>query len=61
MNKIAIKVVRTRNHIRHHRAKYASAATLTVCAYLAVKRADEWNEFLAEHDLTEEFYHFNEE
>lgn len=45
-----------RNHVRRHRAKYAVGATLTVVAYGTIKRAKQWNEFLNEHGLLDEFY-----
>ena len=45
-----------RNHFYRHRFAYGVATGLTAAGYLAMKRADEWNEFLEEHNLLDEFY-----
>lgn len=50
------RIVAVRTHFNRHRFVYGMATGLSVAGYLAMKRADEWNEFLDKHDLLEEFY-----
>lgn len=50
------KIVKVKNHIRRNRAKYAAAATLTVCVAFQYRIASSWNEFLEYHNLLDEFY-----
>jgi hypothetical protein len=45
-----------KNHVSAHRAAYAAGATATAAGYLMYKRAQEWNEFLKEHGIYDEFY-----
>lgn len=51
-------------HVHNHRAKYAAGAatlaTATVGGIFVVARAKEWNEFLEEHDLYNQFYQIEE-
>ena len=50
------RIAAARMHFYRHRFAYGMATGLGVAGYLAMKRAEEWNEFLEKHDLTEEFY-----
>lgn len=55
------KIEAARTHIRKHRAKYAAAVTLVTCLVVHRLAVNEWNEFLDEYDLTEEYYGLSEE
>lgn len=61
METIAKKAASVKNHIYRNRAKYAVVATLAVAGVAFVKRANEWNEFLDEKGLSDEFYKIDEE
>ncbi|QAU06271.1 hypothetical protein SEA_RICKMORE_37 [Gordonia phage Rickmore] len=50
------KLITAKNHVLRNRAKYAVAATVTVCVAVQYKAASQWNEFLKENDLFEKFY-----
>ena len=50
------KIDKVKNHIRRNRAKYAVAATLTVCVAFQYRIASSWNEFLEENEMLDEFY-----
>jgi hypothetical protein len=54
------KLTILKNHVSRHRAAYAAGATATAAGYLFVKRAQEWNEFLKEHGVYDEFYTMDE-
>jgi|1185.fasta_scaffold40586_2 hypothetical protein len=45
------KAVSVKNHIIHHRAKYASAATLVVCYKLHRVSVKQWYAFLEEKGI----------
>jgi hypothetical protein len=60
-NKLTRTVKSTTNFVSKHRVAIAVVATSSVWIYLGTKRAAEWNEFLKDHDLLEEFYALNEE
>lgn len=49
---------RVTTHVTNHRAKYAFVAGFVSCGTLLYKmdRVSEWNKFLEEKGLTEEFY-----
>lgn len=50
------KIENLKNHIHRNRGKYGVATGIAISGYLAVKRAEQWNEFLQEHNLYDEFY-----
>ena len=50
------KIRRLKNHVVLHRGAYSSIATSIVLGYFITKRAEEWNAFLEEHGLMDEFY-----
>jgi heme/copper-type cytochrome/quinol oxidase subunit 3 len=58
------KLTALKTHIHNHRAKYAAGAatlaTATVGGIFVVARAKEWNEFLEEHGVYNEFYQIEE-
>jgi hypothetical protein len=51
---------KVKNHVVKHRAKYAVAATAAVALKLQFHTANEFNTFLAEKGLLEEYYHLDE-
>lgn len=54
------KLTAVKNHVVRNRAKYAVAATLTVCVALQINNAKTWNAFLDKHGLTNEYYETEE-
>ena len=50
------KVIRVKNHVVKHRAKYAVAATLTVCTVIAYRNAKALNVFLIENGIDPDTY-----
>lgn len=50
----------TVEHVSANRAKYSAAATASAFVVLMYKRAEQWNTFLDEHGLREEFYEITE-
>lgn len=54
------KLKTLQNHIYRNRAKYAAATTLAVCVAIRLHSAKEWNAFLEDHNLLDEFYKFDE-
>ena len=50
------KLNNVKNHIHRNRAKYAVAGTLTACLALQITAARQWNTFLDEKGLKEEYY-----
>lgn len=55
------KVVLTANHIHRNRAKYAAAVTAVTVGALVVRNQREFNEFLEERGLLDEYYQFEQE
>ena len=43
-----------------HRTAIAVVTTATLCLAIQIRASSEWNEFLKDHDLLEEFYNFEE-
>ena len=60
MNKIKRSASATRNFVSDHRVAIAVVVTLTVCTALQMRSAKEWNAFLTEHNLFDEFYAFED-
>jgi len=57
MNSIKSKARSVKNHVYRHRAKYAVGGTSLVFLWLMTKRAEQWNDFLAEKGIDpSEFY-----
>ena len=50
------KIKSVKNHIQKHRVKYAVAATVTTCAALHFATVNQWNAFLDDHDLRDQYY-----
>ena len=50
------KLTSVKNHVKTNRAKYAAGATATALIALQMRNAKELNEFLAKHDLLDEYY-----
>ncbi|QPL14686.1 hypothetical protein SEA_SCHWARTZ33_41 [Gordonia phage Schwartz33] len=50
------KIIAAKKHVYRNRAKYAAAATLTVCVTVQIKAAGQWNKFLVENGLFDKFY-----
>lgn len=55
------KTANAMRHVHRNRAKYATLVTSVVFVKLMIAQANGWNQFLEEHGLTEEFYHFEED
>lgn len=55
------KIASAKDFAHKHRAKIAVAATLTGCVIVQIKIASNWNDFLKEHDLTDEYYSVEED
>lgn len=55
------KIASAKEFARKHRAKIAVAVTLTGCVIAQIKIAGNWNDFLEEHDLTDEYYSVEED
>jgi hypothetical protein len=53
---IKTRFVRIGNFIYTHRAKLAAGATAAAFIWLMVKNAQQWNEFLREHNLYDTYY-----
>lgn len=53
------KIKNVRNHVSRNRTKYGFAAGFIAATAIHIKAAKQWNEFLDENDLTDQFY--NEE
>lgn len=60
LKKIASTPKKVKTHVIKHRAKYAAAATAAVALKLQFKTANEFNAFLAEKGLLEEYYALDE-
>lgn len=49
------KLKSVKNHIHHHRAKYAATATFAVTMYasatLMIRAGEQWREFATEHGV----------
>lgn len=58
MDKITSVKNTVKFHVYRHRAKYASAATIiiVVAAFNKLDRKAEWDAFLKEHNLLNEYY-----
>jgi hypothetical protein len=56
LDTVKTKAVATKNFVKKHRVAIAVAATSTVWFALQVRTASEFNEFLKEHDLFDEYY-----
>lgn len=54
-------IVPTIKFVRRHRVAIAVVATTTVCAYLHQSTVKEWNGFLEDKDLYNEYYHIGED
>lgn len=50
------QIARTRKFVSAHRVAITVVATSTVWIYFGVKRGQEWNAFLDEHNLRDAFY-----
>jgi len=50
------KIARTRKFVSDHRVAIAVVATASVGIALQMRNAREWNEFLKEHNLFDEYY-----
>jgi hypothetical protein len=50
------RIDRIMDHVSRHRAKYAAGATTLVFLRLMYLRGQEWNEFLKEQGIYDEFY-----
>lgn len=64
MNKLnSVKNVTTsvKNHVHKHRAKYAVVTTAAAFTALMMRNAEDWNNFLKEHNLYDEYYKTEEE
>lgn len=55
-DKIFVTRIRVQYHIQKHRAKYAVAATAATAYAISRKSVNDWNAFLVEHNLVDEFY-----
>jgi hypothetical protein len=51
---------KVKDHVVKHRAKYAVAATAAVALKLQFRTANQFNTFLEEKGLLEEYYHLDE-
>ena len=60
MNKIKKTAKSTKNFVSRHRVGIAVTATAATAVYVQMKIAADWNEFLKEHGLLEEYYDFLE-
>lgn len=54
------KFVTTKNFVSRHRVAIAVTLTAALAVKLQMRNAQEWNEFLKEHNLFDEFYAMNE-
>lgn len=50
------KITAIKEHLHRNRAKYAFAAGFLACYAITNRARNEWNEFLEERGLTDEFY-----
>jgi hypothetical protein len=50
------KMQSVKYHLLRHRFKYGVATGIAVSGYFIYKRGQEWNEFLNEHGIYDEFY-----
>lgn len=50
------KLTSVKNHVARNRAKYGFAAGFITCYAIAYNAKKQWDEFLDEKGLTEEFY-----
>ena len=55
------QIAATRKFVSRHRVAIAVGATSAVWITLMVKRGEQWNAFLEEHNLKEAFYFTGEE
>jgi hypothetical protein len=55
------RINQLKNHVYNNRGKYAMLSTAVVFTWIASQRAKEWNEFLKEQGVYDEFYAGREE
>lgn len=55
------KLTAVRNHVSRNRAKYAFVAGFAACFAMTQGARSQWNEFLDEKGLTDEFYSLEED
>jgi len=60
LEKITSTPKKVKNHVVKHRAKYACAATAAITLRLQMHVAHQFNTFLEEKDLLDEFYFIDE-
>lgn len=51
---------RVKNFVSRHKIAITVAATTTVCVVVQMKITKDWNEFLTEKGLLDEYYHMDE-
>lgn len=56
MNPVKKTALRTKKFVSDHRVSIAVTVTSAVWLAFIASRAKEWNEFLEEHGLTDQFY-----
>lgn len=52
--------VSTKNFVSRHKIAVTAVATATVCVVVQMKIVKDWNEFLEEKGLLDEYYHMDE-
>jgi hypothetical protein len=61
LDKITSTPKKVKNHVVKHRAKYAATATAVVALKLQMQTAKQFNAFLQEKGLYEEYYAIGQE
>ena len=54
------KIDALKQNVRANRALYSAGVTFALCLALHIRVTQNWNKFLDQHGLTNEYYHLDE-